>query len=172
MVYEGLSKAMNGANKQSLYDQVVPYLSERWLKQYWKAHGDSEIVETTHAGCSYLFDISRERLIAAWATSHGAHHAKRDANRMRSHPHNYGSLYHRGHCIPHSLGGPTDINLVPQLGKVNIGPFRVLEKMAVATPGAVYFTYWRYTDDAQMPACVEQGLLIAGQAPLISVHGN
>ena len=74
-------------------------------------------------------------------------------------------LYHRGHAIPHTLGGPTDINLVPQLGRINVGQFRTLEKRAVATPGSLYFTYWSYartraagrSSASQTPVAVDQG---------------
>jgi hypothetical protein len=99
---------------------------------------------------------------------------------MAGHPLSTGPLYHRGHAIPHTLGGPTDINLVPQLGRINIGPFRPLEKKAVATPGSLYFTYWTYVGTprardgraGQTPTGVDQGLLIAGQPPQITRHGN
>jgi len=86
-------------------------------------------------------------------------------------------LYHRGHAIPHTLGGATDINLVPQLGAVNVGAFRALERAAVATPGALYFTYWSYRgsrlrtarghdEPGQVPTAVEQGLRDAFAASL------
>jgi hypothetical protein len=99
---------------------------------------------------------------------------------MAGHPSSAGPLYHRGHAIAHTLGGPTDINLVPQLGRINVGPFRPLEKKAVATPGSFYFTYWTYFGTtsrrgaipSQMPTGVDQGLLIAGQPPQITHHGN
>jgi hypothetical protein len=124
--------------------------------------------------------VSAERLIAAWGISRGRHAGARDASRMAGHPLSAGPLYHRGHAIPHTLGGPTDINLVPQLGRINIGPFRPLEKMAVATPGSFYFTYWTYlgspptrtSSPGQTPTGVDQGLLIPGQWPLITHHGN
>ncbi len=94
---------------------------------------------------------------------------------MAGHPLSAGPLYHRGHAIPHTLGGGTDINLVSQLGRINIGPFRPLEKKAVATPGSFYFTYWTYRNavgHGQTPTGVDQGLLIAGQAPDVRHHGN
>jgi hypothetical protein len=100
---------------------------------------------------------------------------------MAGHPNSAGPLYHRGHAIDHTLlGGPTDINLVPQLGRINVGPFRPLEKKAVAAPGSFYFTYWTYFASAparggssgQTPTGVDQGLLIVGQSPLIRHHGN
>jgi hypothetical protein len=160
---------------------VVPYLVNVWLDDYqtWASH-KTEIVETSVSEFSYLFDIGAERLIAAWGISKGRHGAARDASRMAGHPLSAGPLYHRGHAIPHTLGGPTDINLVPQLGRINVGPFRPLEKKAVATPGSLYFTYWTYLGTArgkgdtlgQMPTGVDQGLLIAGQPPQITHHGN
>jgi hypothetical protein len=84
-----------------------------------------------------------------------------------------GPHYHRGHAIPHTLGGPTDINLVPQLGKVNIGPFRPLERRAVATVGSFYFTYWKYrSNSSQTPSGVDQGLFVPGASPDVRHHGN
>jgi hypothetical protein len=92
---------------------------------------------------------------------------------MAGHPLSRGPRYHRGHAIPHTLGGGTDINLVAQLGAVNIGPFRPLERRAVATPGSLYFTYWIYGGGgAQTPIAVEQGLLVAGQRADVRRHAN
>ena len=151
---------------------VVSYLCSVWLDDY--AVAGREVVEVRTDGFSYLFDIEAERLIAAWGVSRGRHDGERDKARMAGHPLSAGRLYHRGHAIPHTLGGPTDINLVPQLGRVNIGAFRRLEKEAVATPGSLYFTYWRYPRSfaSQLPIGVDQGLLIAGEAPRIVQHLN
>ncbi len=152
---------------------VVPYLLDVWLDDYTQTTAKSEIVETTTDGFSYLFDIANERLISAWGISAGRSAAARPKSRMKGHPMSQGPKYHRGHAIAHTLGGPTDINLVPQLASVNIGPFRSLEKRAVATPGALYFTYWMYGRSAeQTPDSVEQGFLCPGQAPEIRTHGN
>src|SRR5215510_1406872 len=138
-----------GDPQDFLGQQVVPCLIDAWLDDYARSNDASQIVETTTSGFSYLFDIAAGRLLAAAAG------------------------YHRGHAIAHTLGGPTDINLVPQLGSVNVGPFRELERQAVATPGALYFTYWRYADRTnQTPTGVEQGLIVAGRVPDIRRHGN
>ena len=84
-----------------------------------------------------------------------------------------GKTYHRGHAIPHSLGGGTDINLLAQKGSINVGPFRVLENKAVNTPGSLYFTYWEYKGtNAQTPSGVQQGLLCPGQRADIKWHAN
>jgi hypothetical protein len=156
-----------------VWTSVVGYLTDVWINDYAARCTSRDIVETTTSGFSYLFDIASGRLLAAYGVSHGRHGGKRDASRMAGHPLSDGPRYHRGHAIPHTLGGPTDINLVPQLGAINIGPFRRLEKLAVATPGSFYFTYWSYPGgDSQRPSGVDQGLLIPGQSPQITPHVN
>jgi hypothetical protein len=178
--YPNLSRLVSSATEAKLAERVVPYLVDVWLADYARYASGDDIVETRVAGFSYLFDVAAERLIAAWGISQGRHSGARDAARMAGHPKTGGQLYHRGHAIPHTLGGPTDINLVPQLGRINVGPFRPLEKRAVATPGALYFTYWSYVGarairrgvPSQTPTGVDQGLLVAGQLPVVVHHGN
>ena len=132
-----------------------------------------EIVETSSSNFSYLFDVGAQRLIAAYGVSKGKHTGKRDSTRMRGSPLGGPKGYHRGHAIPHTLGGPLDINLVPQKGEVNIGKFRLLEIQAVDTPGAFYFTYWKYPPtDSQRPIGVYQGLLVPGKPAQITEHRN
>lgn len=158
--------------------RVIDYLIGVWLDDY-ASTGKPDIVETQAQGFSYLFDIDAGRLLAAWGVSQGKFTDPRDKARMAGHPLSDGPHYHRGHAIPHTLGGPTDINLVPQLGSVNVGAFRILEKEAVATPGSLYFTYWSYRGappvaggPSQRPTSVDQGLLIPGEAAKIRQHPN
>lgn len=157
---------------------VVPPLVDAWLHEYNARSPSRDVIETAVGGFCFLFDLKHERLIAAWGVSHGRHGAPRDKARMAGHPLGAGAGYHRGHAIPHTLGGPTDINLVPQLGAINIGPFRALEREAVATPGVLYFTHWIYPPTGadrggtQQPVAVEQGLLRPGGAPDIRRHHN
>jgi hypothetical protein len=152
---------------------VIPYLVDEWIHDYERTVRQSDLVETTSSDFFYLFDIRPGRLVAAWGISHGRHGAPRDASRMRGHPLSAGSHYHRGHAVPHTLGGGTDINLVTQLGSLNIGAFRALEREAVATPGSLYFTYWVYDQPyQQQPISVEQGLLCPGRAPDVRTHSN
>ncbi|MBS3649127.1 hypothetical protein KEU06_10960 [Pseudaminobacter sp. 19-2017] len=167
------SKLRGLFSSRAIEEEAVPWLIAAWLDNYDLLSPDNEIVETTTGGFSYLFDVQNGRLLAAWGFSLGRHAGARDKARMAGHPRSGGELYHRGHAIPHTLGGPIDINLVPQLGSVNVGPFRELEKKAVATPGALYFTYWRYGNaPSQMPIGVDQGLLVPGKMPEIKRHGN
>lgn len=152
---------------------VVDHLLDCWLDAYASAWPHHQMVEVTLDSFSYLFDPAVGRLISAFGYSSGKNTEARDKSRMRGHPLGDGPLYHRGHAIPHTLGGGYDINLVPQLGAVNIGPFRELEKRAVATPGAFYFSHWSYRSvDGQTPSGVQQGLLIPGHATQIRQHRN
>ena len=48
----------------------------------------------------------------------------------------------------------------------------LLEKRAVATPGALYFNWMYPAGDSQNPIAVEQGFLLLGQAPDIRLHPN
>ncbi len=169
-----LMRAASTQNAEAIFrNRIIPYLVDVWLSDYERITSECEIVETTVDHFSYLFDLSEERLIAAWGISKGRFGGPRDRSRMAGHPQSAGPLYHRGHAIPHTLGGPTDINLVSQRGAVNIGPFRILERQAVAAPGSLYFSYWVYTTQSgQTPASVDQGLLVPGQSPDIRTHPN
>jgi hypothetical protein len=44
---------------------VIPYLVDVWLDDYSRANRRAEVVETTDAGFSYLFDLTDQRLISA-----------------------------------------------------------------------------------------------------------
>jgi hypothetical protein len=160
--YRELGRILKGATTGfggTHFDQiVVPYLLSVWLDDYRQWARSSEIVQTSVDCFSYLFDIDFERLVAAWGVSTGRHSGVRDRSRMAGHPLSVGRAYHRGHGIAHTLGGGMDINLVPQLGSLNTGRFRMLEREAVASPGAFYFSYWRYLGSRrQKPRGVEQG---------------
>jgi hypothetical protein len=153
--------------------EVIPYLISVWLDDYDRWANRNDIVKATTNGSSYLFDLEHERLIAAWGISNGRSKEPRDKSRMAGHPLSARPHYHRGHAIPHTLGGPTDINLVQQRGALNVGPFRILERKAVLAPGSLYFTYWIYRHSVwQIPTAVEQGFLCPGRTPDIRKHAN
>jgi hypothetical protein len=175
---EKLTRVIKPGNVDAFrWKAVTDYLCEVWLGDYAPSRR-SKIVQVSLDGFAYFFDYGAERLVAAWGVSQGRHAGERDASRMKGHPLNDSAHYDRGHAIPHRLGGPTDINLVPQLARINRGDFRPLEIQAVATPGALYFTYWVYRRGAggsfasQKPVGVDQGLLVPGEKPDIRPHGN
>jgi hypothetical protein len=58
------------ANAEERYrNAIVPHLVDVWMKDYSSRTSAGEVVETSAAGFSYLFDISSGRLIAAWGVS-------------------------------------------------------------------------------------------------------
>ena len=170
-VYRYLDQLVADGEPYDYEKRVVPYLVSVWLDLYCGSP-EADIVQVGCNGFDYLFDVGESRLISAWGVSRGASYIPRDGSRMRGHPLSEGRLYHRGHAIPHSMGGGTDINLVSQLGDVNVGPFRILEKQAVAMLGSLYFTFWRYVDGSQRPATVDQGLLYPGRVIRVTTHPN
>jgi len=59
----------------------------------------------------------------------------------------------RGHLAAHTIGGGTDINLVPQDAALNVsGAWRRLEQWAQARPGAFLAVEVSYDDGSQTPA--------------------
>lgn len=176
--YSGLSSVAaqsSAANWQDhLNKKIIPYCVEEWLDHYALVESSGQVVEVNTQGFFYLFDLGPDRLIAAWGICQGRSGADRDKSRMQGHPLGAGALYHRGHAIPHRLGGGTDINLAAQLGSVNTGPFRTLEKRAVATPGSLYFTYWMYgvNSKSQIASRIQQGLIACGTPPDIRIFNN
>jgi hypothetical protein len=158
---------------KTMENRVIPYLRKVWLNDYDRHTPEHEIVAVNLNRYSYLFDAAAQHLIAAWVISNGPVAHERDRSRMQGYPLTEESGYHRGHVIPHQLGGLCDINLVDQRGSLNIKEFRRLEKLAVATPGSLYFTYWQYdASRGDIPAFVDQGLLIPGQPADIVTHVN
>jgi hypothetical protein len=175
--YPGLDTILQRMDATSaeaqLSTEIIPRLVDIWVEDYMRTAAATDVVETTVEGLSYLFDIETQRLIAAWGISRGRQSRKRDVSRIARHPQSAGKQYHRGHAIAHTLGGGADINLVTQLGSVNIGPFRALEHEATRTRGALYFTYWKYDrSDSQRPIEVQQGLLVPGRGARLRCHGN
>lgn len=157
----------------TIKNHVIPYLRRVWLTDYVRDTPKHDIVTVNLNRFSYLFDTEAQHLIAAWTISDGPMAHERDRSRMRGHPLTKEPGYHRGHVIPHQLGGLCDINLVDQRGSLNIREFRRLEMLAVANPGALYFTYWQYNASrGDIPAFVDQGLLIPGRPPDIVTHAN
>jgi hypothetical protein len=149
-----------------LQHELPQRLSDMWCAAYISFCPEAEIVTVELDSFSYLFDLTTERNIAAYGVMRGKQARSRDRSRMAGFPKAEGKDYHRGHLIPHGGHGGTDINLFIQLGSVNVGPFRELEKRAVARPGSFYFVRLLYTTASQRPNFVEQGLLTDAPAKL------
>ena len=137
-------------------------LAEAWCRAYAANSPNSEIVAVDQSTFTYLFDIAQERNIAAYGIMGGRNLTVRDHARMAGFPKAEGQEYHRGHMIPHSGYGGTDINLFIQRSSVNIGPFRPLERLAVTHPGSFYFVHLMFPpgSSTQRPSSLEQGLVL------------
>lgn len=159
-----------------LEKSVIPYLTGVWLRHYRMALSSGEVVEVPLGQYSYLFDIGPDRLIAAWGVSRGRFAGDRPDSRIKGHPVANRHIYDAGHAISHRLGGGTDINLAAQLASVNRKAFQELERAAVKSPGALYFTYWMYYRSAekkvQLASRIQQGLIAQNTAPQIRDFKN
>ncbi len=174
--YEKLVKSYSGPDIISeLPDRLVPL----WCDDYYFSNPRADLVvvnlDDSGSAFSYLFDIQAERAIVAYGVPIYSKH-RRDAARMAGHPLSAGSQFHRGHLMAHSIGGGTDINLVPQLGKLNIGQFRVLEKrvrkLAQENVRCFYFVRTIYRSSSQTPSYIEQVVVHQTKAVDYALHQN
>jgi hypothetical protein len=169
---------------RSVLEDIPEALVPLWCddyRRYQNPKADLVEVSTDADGASftYLFDIDQERNIVAYGVPIFAKH-KRDASRMRGHPLLKDPRYHRGHLMAHSIGGGTDINLVPQLGKLNIGEFRVLEKLvrqlAKDNVQCLYFVRTIYagkwSSKSQIPVAFEQCVIHASKQMTYALHAH
>ncbi|MDO9212561.1 MAG: DNA/RNA non-specific endonuclease [Methylococcales bacterium] len=163
-------KKLEEYSTYSVCKSTIEYIIGILLDDYYENINlaTPEIVETTQTKFSYLFDITHQRLIAAWGFSKGKNTEPRDKIRVdrKWKPggdlknDNGRPLYEKGHAIAHSLGGGADINFVAQLAALNKGAFKVLENKAMTNPDSFYFVYWEYPNvETQVPSNVVQGLI-------------
>lgn len=149
-----------------------------WCDEYASKNSSAQLVAVnlndSGAVLTYLFDIRLERTIVAYGVPIFSA-TQRDAARMAGHP-NPGPDFHRGHLMAHSIGGGMDINLVPQLGKLNIGAFRILERRVRAwakqNVSCLYFVRPIYRGKSQIPNLFEQCAIVAPKSLFYALHKN
>jgi len=174
--YQKLIASYRGTN---IVVDIPNGLVSLWCDDYYRENPGAELVEVdlkeSGVALAYLFDIRLERTVWPMACPVFAR-GKRDAGRMAGHPNSAGPTFHRGHLIAHSIGGGMDINLVPQLGKLNIGEFRILERrvrdLAKRNANCLYFVRPIYNDKSQIPSMFEQGAILASKSLLYALHMN
>jgi hypothetical protein len=158
---------------------IAAKLVSLWCDDYYFTNPSAELVEVdvgeSATSFNYLFDIRLQRTIVAFGVPTFSQH-RRDASRMAGHPLSAGSEFHRGHLMAHSIGGGMDINLVPQLGKLNIGEFRVLERMvrdlAKQSLRCLYFVRPIYSNQKQTPKRFEQCVILPSGRIQYALHSN
>jgi len=174
--YEDIAANYKG---RDIVSAIPAKLVPLWCDEYYFTNPRAELVQVdvTESATSfnYIFDIKLERTVVAFGIPIFNQH-KRDSGRMAGHPLSAGAEFHRGHLMAHSIGGGTDINLVPQLGKLNIGAFRVLERMvrdlAQENVRSLYFVRPIYANQTQTPKSFEQCVILSSKAIHYSLHNN
>jgi hypothetical protein len=164
---------------QDVVDEIPEHLVPLWCNDYYFSNPKAELllVDLKDSGTefNYLFDIGLGRVVVAFGVPIFATH-KRDAGRMAGHPLSAGGEFHRGHLMAHSIGGGTDINLVPQLGKLNIGEFRRLERLvrdrARDNLKCLYFVRCIYLTGSQTPSLFEQCVISPSRVVNYARHRN
>jgi hypothetical protein len=181
IIYRNLITSYRGRDiVTDLPESLVPL----WCDDYYADNPKAEVVQVdldeSASSFSYLFDIELQRVLVAFGVPAFSKHL-RDASRMAGHPLANAGKFHRGHLMAHSIGGGTDINLVPQLGKLNIGAFRVLERMvrdlARQNLRSLYFVRPIYgkslaKDKVQMPRQFEQCVILPDKTFRYILHQN
>jgi hypothetical protein len=135
-------------------EELADLLSDGWASAYRATtRGEVELVEVDQRALTYLFDISYARVVGVYGRS-ASRTGEYPSTRMRGFPlpRSERRLV-RGHLAAHTVGGGTDINLVPQDAALNVsGAWRRLERWAQARPGAFLAVEVSYDDDSQTPA--------------------
>jgi hypothetical protein len=174
--YKKLIDSYRGSN---IVEDIPASLVPLWCDDYYFTNPSAELVsvdlDDSGTAFTYIFDIHRKRTIVAFGVPIFSKH-QRDASRMAGHPLSAGTQFHRGHLMAHSIGGGTDINLVPQLGKLNIGEFRRLERrvrdLAKDNVRCLYFVRPIYTNTTDIPASFEQCVILPSGALNYASHKN
>jgi len=164
--------------------KAVPYLLQSWFADY-DIDGEARIDFIKTNGFVYLFDSTKERTIALFGVSRGRIDRPRDKARLDYQRKTYRLIdklknyslmfYDVGHGVSHLLGGECDLNLFPQLSRINRGPFQQLERKATDNPGSIYFCYYKYRPNQvpiYKPSFIDQGLWIPGKKPEIKTFNN
>ena len=159
--------------------EIANVLIPIWCDDYAFTSPSAQIVEVetgeSGASFSYLFDLALDRNIVACGIPSASKH-KRDRSRMAGHPLANSARYDRGHLMANSTGGGCDINLVPQLARVNRVQFRVLERkvldLARDQMQSFYFVRCLYNNSSQLPTAFEQGIIQPNGKLLYATHGN
>lgn len=156
------------------YDRLAEELTEYWISEYVKRTLDEpQILEFSDGAYRYLFDLTLDRVVAAWGPSWSAE-ASRDMTRQAGFLR--GFTYHhpgkdRGHFMSHAQGGLMDVNFFPQKREVNRGwspggkLYRRMEKHCAETPGTFCFSLPIYdiSNRTWDPNLLEYGLLLGGR---------
>jgi hypothetical protein len=191
--YAGLAIAF-GHDTAAFKAFLFETLPDLWCDAYRvMPASDVEMVQFRDDGYEFLFDLGSERVIAAFGLSR-RNRSQREQTRMRGFLdrtvstqklntlpsgqrqlaslswrdrffETHGHEYDRGHFISHLQGGGLDVNLFPQLTRINRGrgpegaAYRAMERECVVYPGSFCFSRPIYDDMTWVPFELEYGIL-------------
>jgi hypothetical protein len=167
--YERVMSQLSGKSEQAVKEHLYGELPPLWCDVYCDVTGKaSEVVELVDSKFHFLFDLFRERVVAAYGESR-KNPEKRDSSRMRGFL--GGSIRalfkgrtDKGHFMAHAQGGGLDINLFPQRPDINRGlggrrGYRMLEEYCAMNVGTFCFSRPIYGDESWIPMELEYGVL-------------
>jgi hypothetical protein len=174
--YEQFISTYSGSN---VVAEIGNVLLPIWCDDYAFTSPSAQIVEVetgeSGAAFSYLFDLTLDRNLVACGIPSASKH-QRDRSRMAGHPLANSARYDRGHLMANATGGGCDINLVPQLSRVNRVQFRILERKVLELDRdhkqSFYFVRCLYSNATQLPTAFEQGIIQPNGRLLYAAHNN
>ena len=174
--YEAIIGSGTGSDRVR---RVAEALEPIWCDEYCDCNPQAELLAVSLSDCgttfTYIFDLKLGRVVVSYGVPVYSTHI-RDAGRMAGHPLEKGKGLHRGHLMAHSMGGGMDINLVPQRGKLNVGAFRKLERLArelaLQNQRSLYFVRCLYFNDSQTPWKFEQCIIAPPRIVDYALHSN
>jgi len=176
--YRNLAESLKG---KDLVQLIANKLEPIWSENYMRSYSPTELTFVDFpAGefffFSYLFDINRGRNVVAFGIPKYLKQTR--SSRIEDHP--LGApkgLYAKGHLLANNLDGGLDINIIPQLSKVNNGPFKSMEMrlMNLSKKGGHSFYSIRclYPDNvSQVPQFLEQCVIWPDGRVEYKLHPN
>ena len=174
---------------------VIDYLNKKlpplWDADYRATTRDSgELLTITFQDKSdpgsfvnTMFDLhsgrsgTEDRVVAVWGLSRTEPASTRDKQRMKGYLEGVWSDAHpgrdRGHFFAHTMGGGVDINLFPQLARVNRGgKWRELERYAADHPGTYCFIHPIYAGTSWTPSRLEYGIFQTAPGEVFKFRGD
>jgi DNA/RNA non-specific endonuclease len=194
---EVYSRIARGASNPHGRANVIAYL-DRELPPLWEAdyramtrdtgelvtitfrdrHPDSEFFVNT------MFDLhstsssgTESRVVAVWGLSRSEPASTRDKARMAGFLRGvWSDAYQgrdRGHFFAHTMGGGVDINLFPQLARVNQGgKWKMMEQYAAKHPGSFCFIRPFYARENWIPTRLEYGIFQTAPGEVFKFRGD
>lgn len=194
--FETIIKSTGSTTPAELFDHFKNELWGLWAEEYARESSDlyGDITcQGFWGGFQFIIDLTdldpcpglpETRVVAAFGVSTLAA-VQKNRDTMKTYWRHvpllferYGATYNKGHFIAHSMGGPIDVNLFPQIAHVNLGKspegkrFRTMEKYVASRPGTFVFARPVYCDLTDCPLALEFGYCDDSMQPIFDTYPN